>query len=131
MHIIPDNEILYRYAHPKAFIDGEENIPPSIFDDPELSCDWAKYQENPEKSYHIAEGKSRIIEILVCDDIRNPKNPKRTGQVVQEWQQDIIHKPVRAEDDPVHGENYSHSLIKGRKKQAVRDAIAKNSKFRF
>jgi hypothetical protein len=124
---IQDGEILYRYANPNIFPEGQTDIPLSIFGEIELSCDWAMYQKEPFSSFHIGEGKTRIIKITVCDDIRWPKNPKRRGQVVPEWHQDIIHAPVSAEEDAVHGENYAHSLIKGRKKAAVCEAIRDNS----
>jgi hypothetical protein len=92
-----------------------------------LSCDWEKYQKKPCTSFHVKEGKTCIIKITVCDDIRNPKNPKRKGQPVPDWHQDIIHTPVSAGEDPIHGENEAHSLIKGRKKAAVCEAIRDNS----
>jgi len=57
----------------------------------------------------------------------NPKNPKRTGQIVKEWHQDIIHSPVTEEDDPVHGANDAHSLIRGLKRSAILEAIRDNT----
>jgi hypothetical protein len=71
--------------------------------------------------------KNRVVEIRVCDDIRNPKNPKRYGQVVDAWRQQILYDPLTAAQDPVHGANDAHSLIIGRKKAAVREAIVSNS----
>lgn len=59
---IPDGEILYRYCSPDIFPDGQEEIPASIFNDKELSCDWEQYQKNPLNSYHIAEGKRCVIQ---------------------------------------------------------------------
>jgi hypothetical protein len=47
--------------------------------------------------------------------------------VVPDWHQDIIHDPITVEMDPLHGANYAHSLIKGRKKSAVCEAIRDNS----
>ena len=67
-----------------------------------------------------------MIEISVCDEIKNPRNPKRKGQVVPDWKQQVIYDPIV---DPVHGPNDAHSLIKGRKKMAVRNAIVANSKW--
>ena len=126
--IIPDDEILFKYAKKEAFPSGQEEIPSSIFNDSELSCDWRRFRNNPLTSFHIAEGKTVVIAINVCDDIRNPKNPKRTGQIVEDWKQEIIYAPVTTEEDPKHGANDAHSLIKGKKKSAVIDAIRKNSK---
>lgn len=124
---IPDGEILYRYCNPKIFPEDQEDIPKSIFSDREMSCDWERYQKDPFASYHIEEGKICVIKITVCKAIRNPKNPKRIGQIVPEWRQDIIHYPVTAEDDPVHGVNQAHSLIRGVKKLPVREAIRDNA----
>lgn len=124
---IPDGEILYRYAKPEAFPPGQLEIPSGIFNDSSLSCDWAKYQLNPLDSFHIKEGRSVIIQITVNDTIRNPRNPKREGEIVAAWIQEIIHDPL-TEDDDKHGANDAHALIKGRKKQAVLDAIVNSSK---
>ncbi|MEO6903532.1 MAG: hypothetical protein ABI315_10280 [Bacteroidia bacterium] len=124
---IPDLQILYRYAKRAAFPIGQDEIPASIFNDPELSCDWALYQKNPESSYHISEGKEIIVEITVCDDIRNPKNPKR-GNPEPPWKQDIFHNPMEAIGS--HPANFSHSLIKGVKKKVVTDALISSSIFR-
>lgn len=65
-----------------------------------------------------------MIEISVCDEIKNPRNPKREGQIVPDWNQQVIYDPI---EDPVQGPNDAHSLIKGRKKMAVRNAIVANS----
>ena len=126
--VIPDGEILYRYVKPEALPPGQSEIPTSVFQDQELSCDWKKLMPNPLNSFHISEGKSCVIEITVCDEIRNPTNPKRTGQVVPEWKQQIIYDPLSAEEDTLHGCNPAHSLIKGKKKGAVVDAIKRNSR---
>lgn len=68
-----------------------------------------------------------MVAIKVCDEIRNPRNPKRLGQIVEDWKQEIIYAPVSKEEDPKHGANLAHSLIKGKKKNAVTDIIRKNS----
>lgn len=125
---IPDGETLLRYCDPRAFPPGQQEIPTSIFNDPELSCDWQRYRPDPLSSFHIAEGKTKVIAITVCDAIRNPRNPKRVGEVVPAWRQQIIHSPVAAAEDPMHGANPAHSLIIGKKKKAVQDAIVSNSK---
>lgn len=126
---IPNGEILYKYIFPSAIPKDQSKLPLSIFEQKELSTDWKKYREDPKTSFHIKEGKTIVVEICVNDEIRNPRNPKRTGQIVKEWAQEIIHDPVSELDDFVHGGNYSHSLIKGRKKAPVTYAIAKHSKF--
>jgi len=125
--IIPDGEVLYRYINPDALPDDQKSIPPGIFQTKELSCDWKRYVKNPLDSFHIDEGKTKIIKIDVCDDIRNPKNPKRDGEVVEAWKQKIIHDPVDASEDETHGSNSAHSLIIGKKKAAVVDALIHNS----
>jgi hypothetical protein len=107
--------------------EGQAEIPASIFNDRELSCDWERYRKDPFTSYHIKEGKICVIQITVCDAIRNPKNPKRVGQAVPDWRQDIIHSPITAEDDTVHGANEAHSLIRGLKKLPVLEAIRDNA----
>ena len=124
---IPDGEILYRYCKPQVFPEGQTEIPISIFTDPEMSCDWERYQKNPFSTFHIPQGKTCVIQITVCDAIRNPTNPKKAGQVIPDLRQDIIHSPVSALDDPVNGENYSHSLIRGPKKFPVAEAIRDNA----
>ncbi len=125
--IIPDGEILYRYAKPKAFPEGQTEIPVSIFNDPNLSCDWARYRPDPSSSFHTQIGNTVIVEITVCEEIKNPENPQRSGQIVPDWKQEVIHDPLTKEHDP-HGANEAHSLIKGKKKSAVVDAIKKYAK---
>ena len=66
--------------------------------------------------------------ILLCDAIRNPTNPKRIGKVEPAWRQDIVHAPVAAEDDIVHGANEAHSLIRGKKNLPVVEAIKDNAR---
>jgi hypothetical protein len=124
---IPDGEILYKYCKPQIFPKDQTEIPLSIFNDPEMSCDWERYQKNPSSSFHIREGKNCIIQITVCDAIRNPKNPKRVGKAEPAWHQEIIHSPVTAQDDPVHGANQAHSLIRGKKNLPVVEAIRDNA----
>ncbi len=124
---IPDGEVLIKYCYPGAFPDGQTEIPVSLFDQIELSCDWKLFRADPRTSYHVSEGKNRIIEITVCDDIRSPKNPRRSGEVVQAWRQQIIYDPVSEKDDTIHGANLAHSLIIGRKKAAVKEAIVANA----
>lgn len=124
---IPDGEILYKYVNPLAIPEGQEEIPPTIFSQKEMSCDWEKYQKEPEKSFHIVEGKTILVSISVCEEIRNPRNPKNKGNIEPAWSQLILHDPVSVEDDPKHGANFSHSLIKGKKKGAVQEAIAQHS----
>ena len=126
---IPDGEILYRYCKPQVFPVGQTEIPTSIFNDPEMSCDWERYQKNPFSSFHISEGKLCVIQIIVCDAIRNPTNPKRVGKLEPAWHQEIIHSPVTAIDDPVHGANQAHSLIRGKKNTPVVEAIRDNAQF--
>lgn len=127
---IPDGEILYKYISPKALPPGQEELAPSIFSQKEMSCDWAKYQKTPDSSFHIEEGKTIIVSIEVCEEIRKPKNPKNKGAAEPAWEQEIIYDPITKEDDIVHGENISHSLIKGKKKGPVQEAITKKTTWR-
>lgn len=124
---IPDGEHLFRYCKPSAFPEGQTEIPVSIFMDREMSCDWRRHRPDPNTSFHIEEGRSVVIVITVCDQIKNPRNPKSKGRLEPEWKQEVVHDPVSAEDDPNHGENFAHSLIKGLKKGPIVTAIKENS----
>lgn len=126
---IPNGEVLFRYCNPSAFPDGQVEIPIALFMDSrrELSCDWKLFRPDPSTSFHIAEGKTRIIVINVCDAIRNPVNPQRSTQKIPEWHQTIIYSPIKAEDNDIHGENLAHSLIIGLKKAAICESFAANS----
>jgi len=124
---IPDGEILYRYVKPAAFPDGQEEIPGGIFSDPELSCDWKKYNSRPQESPQVKIGKTVIIAINICEEIRNPSNPKNSGKKEVDWHQEIIYDPVKTNEITGEEENLAHSLISGKKKKAVTDAIVKNA----
>jgi len=128
---IVDGEVLYRYANPAAFPAGQEEVPLSIFNDPEMSCDWQRLQTQPEESLHVKSGRNAIISINICDAIRNPVNPKRTNSVVPDWQQKIIHDPLLADPTNPFTPNQAHALVKGRKKAAVLDALRTNSTLRI
>ena len=85
---------------------------------------------DPSESPHVRIGNKLVIEITVCDDIRNPKNPKSKGRLEPAWRQEIIHDPT---SEPVYGveyDNNSHSLIRGLKRKPVREALVANSKLR-
>lgn len=124
---IADGEILFRYCYPRAFPPGQSEIPIAVLTDKLMSCDWKRFRDDPMTSYHIGEGKTRIISIRICEEIRNPTNPKRIGTPVKEWHQDVLHDPISIEEDPKHGENTAHSLISGLKKAAVCEAIIANA----
>lgn len=128
MSEIPNGETLFKYVYPDALPKDQDDIPVSLFNVTELSVDWERYREDPMTSFHVEEGKSIVIAITVSDDIKNPKNPKRKGEIVEAWKQEVIHDPVTAEQDPAHGENLAHSLIRGKKKGAVVDAIKDNAR---
>jgi hypothetical protein len=124
---IPDGEILYRYLKPEALPPGQNEIPGGVFMDGNLSCDWEKYQKEPDKSIQVKNGKSIILAITITDEIRNPTNPKNSNNKEPSWNQKIIHDPV-FEDNPFgFDENLSHSLIRGKKRKPVTDAIVKNT----
>ena len=127
--VIPNGEFLYRYAKPEAFPIGQSVVPVGIFIDNELSCDWEKYQKRPGKSFHIKQGRSVIIRINVCEEIRRPCNPRQPKQPQPQWEQEIIHSPIKKGEDINNPKiaNFSHSLIKGLKRQHIVRAIADNS----
>ena len=129
MSNILDGEVLYRYADPRVFPEGQTELPTSIFNDPNLSCDWQKVQLNPELSPHVANGRNMIVSIAVCDSIRNPTNPKRSTQLVPDWKQDILHDPLPAQQGNAFTPNPSHALIRGKKKGAVTTVIRDNSTY--
>lgn len=126
---IVDGEVLYRYADPKVFPEGQTELPTSIFNDPDLSCDWQKIQCSPELSPHVTNGRNMIVSIAVCDSIRNPTNPKRSTQLVPDWAQDILHDPLPERQGDAFTPNPSHALIRGKKKGAVTTAIRDNSTY--
>ncbi|MCB2263416.1 MAG: hypothetical protein LGR52_10875 [Candidatus Thiosymbion ectosymbiont of Robbea hypermnestra] len=128
---IPDGEILYRYVKPAAFPENQQEMPAHFFNDPELSCDWEKIQRHPEQSLHIQQGRNMIVSIRVCDEIRNPRNPKRNGEIVAAWVQKIIHDPLEETPGDPFTPNEAHSLIKGKKKAAVVSAIRNNATARI
>ncbi len=125
---IPNGEHLFRYCNPRIFPDDQTDIPTAIYIDEELSCDWEFYMKNPFTSFHISEGCTKVIEITVCDEIKNIRNPKRTGQIVPDWKQDIIYDPISEEQDTRHGANIAHTLIKGKKKAAVCNSLKEHSR---
>ena len=129
MSNIQDGEVLYRYADPRVFPVGQTELPVSIFNDPNLSCDWQRLQLTPASSPHVAEGRNMIISIAVCDGIRNPTNPKRTAQLVPDWKQEILHDPLPKRPGDAFTPNPSHALIRGKKKGAVTTAIRDNSSY--
>lgn len=130
MSHINDGEILYRYAKPTAFPEDQVDIPACVFNDSDLSCDWAALQTTPEASVHVTHGKTVIIEISVCDAIRNPRNPRNAGAAEAAWKQEILHDPLDAIPDDVFTPNQAHSVIRGKKKAGVTDAIRAASKIR-
>lgn len=121
---IPNGQILYRFAYPGAFPPGQVEIPASVFNEPELSCDWSHYRPNPLTSPHIAAGRSLVIHITVCDEIKNPRNQRGP---IPAWRQEVIYDPLDHTDPD--GPNDAHSLIKGPKKAAVLEALKRNSHY--
>jgi hypothetical protein len=131
MSNIDDGQVLYRYADPAVFPKGQEELPISIFNDPNLSCDWQKIQDSPDSSPHVANGRSMVVSITICDEFRNPVNPKRTSQVVPEWKQEILHDPLEMKQNDPFTPNPPHALIRGKKKAAVTTGIRKNSTYQI
>lgn len=130
MSDIANGELLFRYAKPEAFPEGQIEIPTTIFNDNEMSCDWHHYQKAPESSFNIQHGRSVVVEITVCDEIKNPTNPKRAGQLVAEWRQTVRHDPVPHILNDPFTPNESHALIEGKKRGAVTSIIRDNSRVR-
>ena len=125
---IPNDEKLFRYCNPLAFPEGQDTIPSSVYNDSSLSCDWAKLRDDPATSFHVRdEGMTRVISIKVDDEIKNPRNPRNSDKIEPAWKQAVVYFPIRAIDDPIHGENIAHSLINGPKRMAVTDALRKHS----
>jgi hypothetical protein len=120
---ILNGEVLLRYASPEAFPKDQTEIPTSVFNDLNLSCDWKRLIPNPQFSHHITSGRSVIISITICDEIRRPTNPR--GVQVPSSFQEVLHDPI-PEDEPF-GPNEAHSLIRGRKKQEAINALRRNS----
>jgi hypothetical protein len=129
MSHIQDGEILYRYADSRVFPLGQAELPISIFNDPNLSCDWQRIQLAPASSPHVANGRNMIVSIAICDAIRNPTNPKRTSQLVPDWKQEILHDPLPLKVGDTYTPNPSHALIRGKKKGAVTTVIRDNSTY--
>jgi hypothetical protein len=128
-HEIPDGEILYRYYDPSAFPPDQVDIPTSIFNsnDGQLSCDWKKYRENIADTIHAKQGRTRVVQITISDSIRNPRNPKNFGKVEVNWHQDIVYNPVSDIYPEKYPDNFAHSLIIGKKKPPILEAIVRNS----
>lgn len=127
MNEIQDGDILYRYIFPSVFPEGQTELPVAIFNDTELSCDWKRYQSCPASSPHVKNGRTMVVSIQVCDAIRNPVNPKRTGELVPAWRQEFVYDPLEIKENNEFTPNESHSLILGKKKIAVTTAIRENS----
>lgn len=127
--IIPDGEILYKYVKPSSLPADQNDIPVFLFEQYDLSCDWSKYQFEPEKSFHIEEGKNLILKINVCLEIKKPLNPRKANQPQPAWEQEVLHDPIEKGEDKNHPdiENFSHSVIRGLKRLHVTSAIQKNS----
>lgn len=125
---IPDGEFLFRYINPDAIPRGQREVPEGIFNDRDLSCDWERIQKSPETSFHVGHGKTRIVIIEICDEVRNPRNPKQAQHAQPAWRQQIIYDPI--ENDPDFGPNPAHSLIRGLKRLPIRVALATHSKWR-
>lgn len=123
---IPNGDILFRYVKPEALPPGQEDIPHGLFNDPNLSCDWKKYRENPLTSFQNTIGRSEILEITVHEEIKFPKNPRGNGEIVLDWKQEVIYDPV--ESDTQGRPNLAHSLIRGKKRLPVQIIIAKHTK---
>ncbi len=125
---IPDGEILFRFVAPQAFPPGQTGIPDTIFEIQEMSCDWERFRKDPQTSHHFREGRNVIIELTVCEEIRNPRNPARPSQLQPDWAQKIYYDPIPPEEK--HGPNDAHSVVAGRKRIQVRNALVRNSRVR-
>lgn len=103
---IDDKHFLYRRIHPSQYNNAKAEISSCAFIDPKASVDWALYT-TPEETikgyptHHLASLKAEI--------------PRAKDQKV-------IHDPC-PDTDP---DNYSHTLIIGRKSRSVARFIARN-----
>ncbi len=103
---IDDEDFLYRRIHPLHYNKVKAEISSCAFTDPETSVDWALYT-TPEETikgyptYHLASLQAKIP---------------------RECSQKVIH-------DPIIPDNYSHTLIIGRKPRSVAKFIAHNCEF--
>lgn len=134
---IPDGEFLFLYVFPFPVPEGQLNsVPHGVFqnghgqrDTYNLSVDWKARRIDPATSFHIQEGKTWVVEISVCEGVRNPVNWSRPHNAAPEpgWKQRAVYDPQTAEDDPAHGANEAHSLLMGSKKTGPAKEIAKFS----
>lgn len=127
---IPNGELLYRYVLPERLVlpEGQTILPTNFFGDSDLSCDWQRYCPNPSLAcQYVQLHKTIVIAIEVCDEIRNPTNPNNSGRVEVAWRQEILYDPVNDTSIPC-GINLAHSVIRGKKKLAVKEAIANHSR---
>lgn len=130
---IPDGELLFRYISPQRFIvpEGQMTLPTNFFEDGDLSCDWAHYCPNPSRACQYVElKKTVVIAIEVCDEIKNPTNPKNSGKVEEAWRQKVLYDPVSDNTIPC-GENLAHAVIRGKKKLPLKEAIANHSRILY
>ena len=121
-NLIGDNEKLLRYCNPKVFPLDQDEMTVDSLSDPNLSCDWTQHRSDPTTSPLMQIGKTLVCEITICEQIRNPPHP-----VPGFLAQTIIHDPENGQRDGTGIINPAHSLIQGRKKRQVLDAIVRNA----
>jgi hypothetical protein len=127
---IPDGELLFRYILPEKIIlpEGQTTLPTNFFEDGDLSCDWQRHCPNPSLACQYVElHKTFVIAIEVCNEIKNPANPKNSGKVEEAWRQKVLYDPVNDTTIPC-GINLAHAVIRGKKKLPVKEAIANHSR---
>ncbi len=102
---ISDEDDLYRRIPPEWYVEKEERISSAAFRHLETSVDWARYT-TPEKT--VAGFPNNHVAAL-------------QAKIPREKKQEVKHVP-----DP---DNYSHSLIIGKKTRSFARFLAKNCRF--
>lgn len=135
--VIPDGNFLFLYVPPFPVPEDQlDAVPHTVFqsgqsDVANLSTDWQAKRPDPFSSFHMDEGKTLVVEIRVCDGIKNPVNTNQPSRPRPEpsWNQRPQYDPLTAEDDPRHGANEAHALLIGSKKLGPAKVLAQFSRW--
>ena len=134
--VIPNGHFLFLFVPPFPLPEGQEGVPHSVFqsgqkDMSNMSVDWQAKRPDPYTSFHIGEGKTKVVEIAVCDGIKTPINTSRPHKPAPEpnWNQRPQYDPLTVEDDPIHGANDAHALVIGSKKLGPAKVLAQFSRW--
>lgn len=102
---INDEDDLYRRIPHLWYVEKEDRVSSAAFTNDKVSVDWARYT-TPQKT--VADFPDNYVAALQA------KIPREKGQKVR-------HDPIP--------NNYSHSLIIGKKTESVKRYLARNCKF--